>query len=89
MAVDLETDMQENNKDVGRAEDDVGISGTLDMFREHEEVHQMLASIEKVVHAQSTAEKAFENFKTILDYYQVLILLTLILVFHVVSWIIS
>ncbi|XP_071539059.1 tubulin-specific chaperone D isoform X2 [Panulirus ornatus] len=70
MTVDLDMDMQENDKEVERADDDVGISCTLDMFREHEEVHQMLGSIEKAVQSQSTAEKAFEDFKTILDCYQ-------------------
>ncbi|KAG7177956.1 Tubulin-specific chaperone D-like [Homarus americanus] len=69
MAVDEEMEMQETGE-MGRAEDDVGISCTLDMFREHEEVRQMMGSIEKAVKNQYTAEKAFEDFKTILDNYQ-------------------
>ncbi|XP_045621060.2 tubulin-specific chaperone D isoform X2 [Procambarus clarkii] len=70
MAVDREMELEGNNDEIGRPEDDMGISYTLDMFREHDEVRQMLSSIENAVENQFTAEKAFETLKTILDYYQ-------------------
>ncbi|KAK8745723.1 hypothetical protein OTU49_000345 [Cherax quadricarinatus] len=70
MAVDELMEIPGTNEELGRPEDDMGISYSLDMFREHEEVQQMLSSIEKAVENQFTAEKAFETLKTILDYYQ-------------------
>ncbi|KAK7066938.1 hypothetical protein SK128_026750 [Halocaridina rubra] len=48
----------------------MGIYCTLDMFREHEEVMQMITSIPKAVQTDLGAEKAFEDLKTILDTYQ-------------------
>ncbi|CAL4133840.1 unnamed protein product, partial [Meganyctiphanes norvegica] len=54
----------------GDAEGDVGVASTLDMFREHEQVRQMLVSIPTAVKLPITAEKAFEDLKTLLDEYQ-------------------
>lgn len=71
MAVDVEMEVQGSHGDDERAEDELGVSCSLDMFREHEEVQQMVISIEKSVQTIYTAEKAFEDLKKILDNYQV------------------
>ncbi|XP_064092677.1 tubulin-specific chaperone D-like isoform X2 [Macrobrachium nipponense] len=70
MAHDDDIDVAEGKDDMARIDDDVGISCTLDMFREYEEVKQMLTSIEQAVETDLGAEKAFEDLTKILDSYQ-------------------
>lgn len=53
-------------------EEDAGVSCSLDMFKEHQEVRQMVDTISQVVETEFTAEKAFEDLKKILDNYQVI-----------------
>ncbi|KAG0714956.1 Tubulin-specific chaperone D [Chionoecetes opilio] len=67
MAVDVETETGEEGQ---QQEEDAGVSCSLDMFREYQEVCQMVESIEQQVETEVTAEKAFEDLKKILDYYQ-------------------
>ena len=54
-------------------EDDsnVGISSTLDMFQEYNEVSTMIKNIPETSKTFITAEKGFEDIKTLLDQYQV------------------
>lgn len=70
MAVDEEMEMQGSKEDTDAMEDNMGLSCTLDMFREHDQVQQLINSIDKAIATQFTAEKAFEEMKTILDLYQ-------------------
>lgn len=62
-------DMVEGEERPGGEE--VGFSCTLDMFQEHEQVQNMLNGIKEATQTEFTAEKAFEDLKTILDKYQV------------------
>lgn len=71
MAVDVETEAGEGDQQQQQEEEDAGVSCSLDMFREHQEVRQMVDTIDQVVETESTAEKAFEDLKKILDNYQV------------------
>ena len=68
--MDLDADTRDGEQQQ-QQEDDVGVSCSLDMFREHQEVRQMVDTIGQVVETEFTAEKAFEDLKKILDNYQV------------------
>ncbi|XP_068211073.1 tubulin-specific chaperone D isoform X2 [Palaemon carinicauda] len=70
MAHDEDIDVAEGKDNMARTDDDVGISCTLEMFREHEEVKQMILSIEQAVQTELGGEKAFEDLRKILDSYQ-------------------
>lgn len=73
MTMDVEAEAGEGEQQQ-QEEEDAGVSCSLDMFREHQEVQQMVDAISQVVETESTAEKAFEDLKKILDNYQVHVL---------------
>lgn len=73
MTMDMEAEAREEQQQ--QEEDDAGVSCSLDMFREHQEVHQMVHAISQVVETEFTAEKAFEDLGKILNNYQVVFLL--------------
>ena len=62
---------EENERNGGN---DLGISCSLDMFRETEEVLNLIDNIPNTVKSELKAEKDFEDLKTLLDQYQVIIL---------------
>ncbi|MPC94814.1 hypothetical protein E2C01_090000 [Portunus trituberculatus] len=71
MTMDVEAEVGEGEYQQQQKEDeDTGVSCSLDMFREHQEVRQMVDTIGQV-ETEFTAEKAFEDLKKILDNYQV------------------
>ena len=70
--MDVEAEAGEGEYEQQQKEcEDEGVSCSLDMFREHQEVQQMINTIDLVVETEFTAEKAFEDLKKILDNYQV------------------
>ena len=72
MTMDVEAEVGEGEYEQQQKEcEDEGVSCSLDMFREHQEVQQMINTIDLVVETEFTAEKAFEDLKKILDNYQV------------------
>lgn len=65
--MDMEVEVREGEQ---QEEDDAGVSCSLDMFREHQEVCQMVDAIAQVVETEFTAEKAYEDLEKILNNYQ-------------------
>ena len=53
------------------ADESIGISCTLDMFKEYDEIMAMISSVSDDSQKAKKSEKRFEDFKTIIDQYQV------------------
>lgn len=71
MTMDVEAEVGEGeHQQQQQEEEDAGVSCSLDMFREYQEVRQMVDTIGRVVETEFMAEKAFEDLKKILDNYQ-------------------
>ena len=71
MALDEGGPVGNNDDCTGEDIVELGISCTLDMFKEAEEVSSIIDNIPETIKSEVKTEKSFEDLKTILDQYQV------------------